>query len=140
VDKQLKELGIDNPVLRAFLAQNIVPSHSPSHSHIKSTSALSYKADENAPQFKYRINLPAIANAISHLSLWSFSNQKFDGPTLFLRGELSLYISDKHFDSIQQQFPNSTIETIKGAGHWIHAEKPNELIQAIHRFLQHNKL
>ena len=56
-------------------------------------------------------------------------------PTLFIRGGESGYILDSDIDSIEELFPNSEIETIEGAGHWVHAEKPKELLEMITAFL-----
>jgi pimeloyl-ACP methyl ester carboxylesterase len=32
-------------------------------------------------------------------------------------------------------FPHSTIESIAGAGHWLHAEQPRAVVAALERFL-----
>ena len=56
-------------------------------------------------------------------------------PTLFIRGGESGYILNSDFDRIEALFPNSEIETIEGAGHWVHAEKPQELVELIQGFL-----
>lgn len=56
-------------------------------------------------------------------------------PTLFIRGEKSGYISDADFEEIEDVFPDSSIETIANAGHWVHAEAPEEFINAVLGFL-----
>jgi len=56
-------------------------------------------------------------------------------PTLFLRGALSNYLLDEDLDEIEALFPNYTLETIDGAGHWVHAEKPQEFLEEVLRFL-----
>ena len=55
--------------------------------------------------------------------------------TLFIRGGLSNYILDEDIDAIENQFLNSNIITIDKAGHWVHAEAPEELTQSILSFL-----
>jgi esterase len=55
----------------------------------------------------------------------------FFGPTLFIKGEVSAYIQEKHKSVIDQLFPNAQLEVMKGVGHWVHAEKPvvfNDLV------------
>jgi pimeloyl-ACP methyl ester carboxylesterase len=32
-------------------------------------------------------------------------------------------------------FPNAELVTIPGAGHWVHAEKPKELLEVLKGFL-----
>jgi pimeloyl-ACP methyl ester carboxylesterase len=34
------------------------------------------------------------------------------------------YILDSDFENIKKHFPDSNIETIPNAGHWLHAENP----------------
>ncbi|HEY0031168.1 MAG TPA: alpha/beta fold hydrolase [Bacteroidia bacterium] len=55
-------------------------------------------------------------------------------PTLFIRGEYSNYILDEDLDLIQEIFPHSRLETIVGAGHWVHAEKPAAFFEAVMKF------
>lgn len=55
--------------------------------------------------------------------------------TLFIRGGSSGYILDSDFERIEELFPNSEIATIQNAGHWVHAEKPQELLSLIIDFL-----
>ncbi len=54
---------------------------------------------------------------------------------LFIRGGNSGYILDSDFERIESLFPNSEIATINNAGHWVHAEKPQELMSLITDFL-----
>jgi pimeloyl-ACP methyl ester carboxylesterase len=55
--------------------------------------------------------------------------------TLFIRGENSGYILDKDWDGIQDIFPNSELCSIANAGHWVHAEQPQQLSDCILDFL-----
>lgn len=48
------------------------------------------------------------------------------------------YRSEDH-DEIKRLFPAAEFETIAGAGHWVHADKPNELLAVIKEFLQNTK-
>lgn len=86
--------------------------------------------------YKWKFNLQAIFNNYNYHILDSVSGDSpFDGETLFVKGELSSYIIDTDWPQIQQLFPNSTLKTINGAGHWVHAEKPAELLLEITEFL-----
>jgi pimeloyl-ACP methyl ester carboxylesterase len=53
----------------------------------------------------------------------------FYNPTLFIRGAKSNYIVDEDFENIKKHFPDSKIETIPNAGHWLHAENPKLFYQ-----------
>ena len=63
------------------------------------------------------------------------SSYLFHGPTLFLKGEKSDYITDEDFSLLKQHFPYTTLETIQNAGHWLHAENPVQFYEITHRFL-----
>jgi pimeloyl-ACP methyl ester carboxylesterase len=60
---------------------------------------------------------------------------RYDGPTLFLRGGLSRYVRPEHEPTILRLFPQARIVTVEGAGHWVHAEKPERTITELERFL-----
>ncbi len=57
-------------------------------------------------------------------------------PALFLRGEHSNYVMEEDLGQISELFPNSKVETIAGAGHWLHAEKPKEFFEAVIKFIK----
>ena len=52
-------------------------------------------------------------------------------PTLFIRGGQSDYILREDLPAIKEQFPNSRVETIAYAGHWVHAQAPDEVVALI---------
>ena len=56
--------------------------------------------------------------------------------TLFIRGEHSNYILDEDLELINTLFPNNRLETIAGAGHWLHAEKPKEFFESVMNFIK----
>lgn len=58
----------------------------------------------------------------------------YEGPTLFVGGSNSKYISEKHLPTIKKLFPASSVIHLEGAGHWVHAEKPVEFFQTASEF------
>jgi pimeloyl-ACP methyl ester carboxylesterase len=52
-------------------------------------------------------------------------------PCFFLKGAESDYINKNNINDIYKKFPAAGIVEIKNAGHWLHAEKPDELIKII---------
>lgn len=60
---------------------------------------------------------------------------RFQLDTLFIRGQKSNYILEADYGAIAMQFPNSDIETIYGAGHWVHAENPLEFYNLVTEFI-----
>ncbi|MFT4232496.1 MAG: alpha/beta fold hydrolase [Leucobacter sp.] len=59
----------------------------------------------------------------------------FDGPVLWMRGERSDYVADADAPAMRALFPRTRRMTVRGAGHWVHSEKPDEVIAALRAFL-----
>ena len=84
--------------------------------------------------FAWRLNLDALANWILALSGFAASGT-FSGEALFLAGDQSDYVGPVEAAEITRYFPNSTLQTIADAGHWIHADQPQTLVDAVALFL-----
>lgn len=84
--------------------------------------------------WKWRMNLAAIAASYDRLRA-APNSAVYAGPTLFIRGEKSRYIIDENRVPIMRQFPDARLETIAGAGHWLHAERPEEFNALVRGFL-----
>ena len=91
---------------------------------------------ERSGRFRWRPNLesldrnyPEIWKAISPGRTW-------DGPTLFVHGGDSDYVVPDDIPLIRRFFPAAKIETIAAAGHWLHAEKPTEVLAALNQWLK----
>ena len=59
----------------------------------------------------------------------------FDRPTLWLAGETSPYVRPEHEDEMRGLFPKTVLVTVKGAGHWLHADEPEAFVTALRTFL-----
>lgn len=86
-------------------------------------------------QLGLRINLPVLKENVSEVGEALPVHSTFEKDTLFLRGDRSEYISESDETIIQRHFPNSKIETIANAGHWLHAENPKEFYKAVIDFV-----
>lgn len=82
----------------------------------------------------WKMNLPVLWSAFSDI-LGPVHGPVYDKPALFVRGSRSDYIKDADFPLIQSLFPQAQIKTIEGAGHWVHADKPNELLAILEKFV-----
>ncbi|CAM1357073.1 MULTISPECIES: alpha/beta fold hydrolase [Tenacibaculum] len=83
----------------------------------------------------YRFNLKSLTENNNEVGVALPSFTVFEGETLFLSGENSGYISKEDEPLIMAHFPKSIIQTIKNAGHWLHAENPNDFYQEVIGFL-----
>lgn len=82
---------------------------------------------------EWRFNVPALWDNYALISGW----QEVPGwphPALFIRGGDSPYLDNQHRDALLRQFPAAHAHVISGAGHWVHAEKPDAVLRSIRRF------
>jgi esterase len=95
-----------------------------------------YRREDNS--FAWRINLPVLVANLAAVGEEIGAAQPFLKPTLFLRGGKSDYITpeDKLHD-IPALFPQSQVVTVPDAGHWLHAEKPDEVYGLVKNFVGH---
>ncbi len=63
----------------------------------------------------------------------------YSGESLFLVGEKSKHVEKTHYDLIYKLFPNAIIEIIANAGHWLHAEEPENFLTILRGFLSQKK-
>lgn len=83
-----------------------------------------------------RINLEILKNKMEHIGASLQTGAKYGGAVLFLRGGNSGYVSMADLPLIHEHFPNSRMETVEGAGHWLHAEKPEAFLRASLNFIK----
>jgi len=94
----------------------------------------------NESGFGWKMNLPAINDNIENVGEDLTGLGIYNHPTLFIRGKNSDYIKDSDFEQITTQFPVSEIKTIENAGHWVHAEQPEKLLEVLSQILNLNLL
>ncbi|MFB9053345.1 alpha/beta fold hydrolase [Formosa undariae] len=87
-------------------------------------------------QLGLRINVEALTENVSEVGEALPIHAEFDGDTLFLRGDKSEYIALQDESIIKTHFPKATIVTIKNAGHWLHAENPEDFYNEVIRFIK----
>ncbi len=86
--------------------------------------------------YRWKMNLPVIYQHYQEIVGATTGDDPYEGPALFIRGANSPYILDADFPMIRQLFPQARIETIPGAGHWVHADQPEKLFRLVVDFLK----
>jgi esterase len=116
---------IPDLVVRQFLLKNLrsVPS-----------TALSSPSSH----FEWRIPLDILFRNYPNICEAIPPRAPFPGPVLFVRGGKSHYVPENSLPEIHQLFPRAKMETISGAGHWVHADAREEFLQRTLRFLTEN--
>ncbi|MDH5353573.1 MAG: alpha/beta hydrolase, partial [Gammaproteobacteria bacterium] len=107
--------AIPDPVLRGFLLQNLA---------------------REGDGWRWKVNWAAIKQHMPDLIDFPVPENgwKIDIPTLFMRGENSDYIGDAELTEIERHFSDARIETLKLAGHWLHAEQPEQFFDYVVSF------
>jgi len=90
---------------------------------------------KNKTELAYRFNLESLTENVEEVGVALPSFTVFEGETLFLKGENSGYIATDDKALIEAHFPNAKIETVKNAGHWLHAENPTDFYNYVVGFI-----
>ena len=114
-DAALLAEGVQDPATRAFLLQNL-------------------RFEGDAPE--WRCGLDEIAAAMASIEGFPDFASRYDGPALFLLGERSDYVQPEHRPRVRELFPAARFIALRGTGHWLHAEKPEEFIAVAESFFQ----
>lgn len=90
--------------------------------------------DQNG-SFAWKVNLPVLAACMPQILAGVTPNGFYSGKSLFVKGELSDYVSGHQCDLIYEQFPTARVVAIQKAGHWLHADAPEEFFRVVSDFL-----
>jgi pimeloyl-ACP methyl ester carboxylesterase len=85
-------------------------------------------------EFAWRFNIEVLLEKVSNMQEADFIEGVCNIPTHFLRGGNSDYISSADELIINKHFSDFSIATIDGAGHWLHAEKPEQFYNEVMGF------
>jgi len=122
IDVQLRK-AIPDPALRAFCLTNL-----------------------DTKTGRWKIHLEGIAKELDRLAAFDVGNgsstddtetveRQYEGDAFFIHGGQSKFVRHSYMGQIAQYFPNHLLTTVKGAGHWIHAEAPDDTVALLKRFL-----
>ena len=85
--------------------------------------------------WRWKLNLDALENEYDEIWKPLVPGRTWNGPALFLYGAASDYFRTGDKELAKVFFPNAEFEAIEGAGHWLHAEKPAEVLAALNSWL-----
>lgn len=113
VDKHLQS-AIPDPALRGFCLTNW-----------------------NVKEKTWAIPVDKIAKQLDTLAAFQITpaTGTYRGDVFFIHGGQSKFVRSKHIGTIANFFPNHMLTTIRGAGHWVHAEAPDDCIALLKRYL-----
>jgi pimeloyl-ACP methyl ester carboxylesterase len=91
--------------------------------------------------YAWKLNVSGLLNNIGRITE-GIGFEKYDivegFPVIFIKGGNSDYLPEEDFQGIKRVFPAAELIVLPGAGHWIHSDKPSEVIGNIRRLLPGN--
>lgn len=111
IDEQLRE-HVQDPALRAFCLTN-------------------YDVKRNA----WKVNIDTIASQIDRIAGFIDAKTIYEGDTFFISGGQSRFIRSAHLEDIGKLFPNHMLTSVRGVGHWVHAEAPDDTVALLKKYL-----
>ncbi len=122
VDQALQK-SIPDPALRAFVLTNY----------------------DNRRQ-EWKIPIGTLVEQLEHIAGFDISpNDKpaseddcttfYDGDVFIIHGGQSRFVRHAYMETISSYFPNHMLTTVRGAGHWVHAEAPDDVTALLKRYL-----
>ena len=112
-EAHLERFGVGDWALRQFLLTNLV-------------------RDPDNKAFKWQINVAGIDRNMEQIAQSPLAvGERYDGPTLFVRGEKSSFMDDTDGALIQNHFPYSRVVGVAEAGHNVHVENKAGFMAAI---------
>ena len=85
------------------------------------------------------MNLEVLVDSVEEIGQELQDHPPVTCPSLFLKGSRSDYVLPKDEIRIMEQFENAKIQEVANAGHWLHAENPNDFFDAVASFLAKNE-
>jgi esterase len=90
--------------------------------------------------FEWKINISSLLlnleKIMEGIDRRAHFNQQITGfPVIFLKGENSDYLPLSDFRDIQNVFPAAEFIKVANAGHWIHADQPDEVVKYLKMLL-----
>jgi pimeloyl-ACP methyl ester carboxylesterase len=115
VEEQLVSKGIERDVV-LFLMKNL-------------------KRSKESGGFEWKANISVLWNNYQNILASVVPAEPIGSDFLFVAGGKSKYISEEDKPLMAQFFPEYRLEVVEGAGHWVHAEKPKELLELVKGFI-----
>ena len=141
VDMVLRQGMLEDPALRAFVLTNLEQ----------------VRGDNEVP-LRWKIHWDGIVNQLDSIAGFDVDDQgmdgcvvlgdngveekecaisdlQYDGDVFFIHGGASRFVRHSYISTIASYFPNHMLTTIRGVGHWVHAEAPDDTIALLKRYL-----
>jgi len=140
VDAVLRQGMLEDPALRAFVLTNL--------EQLRTT-------EENEVPLRWKIHWDGIVKQLDWIAGFDVHDQvmddsvtdaetivqqqqskmQYEGDVFFIHGGASRFVRHSYISTIASFFPNHMLTTIRGVGHWVHAEAPDDTIALLKKYL-----
>jgi len=147
VDAVLRRGMLEDPALRAFVLTNLEQLRT---------------SEENEVPLRWKIHWDGIVKELDRIAGFDVHDQvmddsaviddnddddggeamiqqkeqmKYEGDVFFIHGGASRFVRHSYISTIASFFPNHMLTTIRGVGHWVHAEAPDDTIALLKKYL-----
>lgn len=83
----------------------------------------------------WNANLDLLGDNLHIVAGWPSVDTSWDGPTWWVVGGRSDYVSPGDMTAMRELFPRVVSVTLKRAGHWVHADEPEAFTSILRKFL-----
>lgn len=109
---------VPDATIRSFLLQNL------------------RRDTSGGPGWRWQMNLALLGDHLDEMGSWpELGTAPYPGPVLWLAGAESRYVQPAYGPAMRALFPRVQLVTVKGAGHWVHSDRPQVFLAAVRRFL-----
>jgi pimeloyl-ACP methyl ester carboxylesterase len=116
-DAALRE-AVPDPMVRGFLLQSL---------------------RREGHGWQWLLNLDLLARDLDLITGWPADRlagaAAYEGLVLWVGGQSSRYVEPEYVEAMDRWFPRNRRVTVKGAGHWVHSERPEVFLEVLRRFL-----
>ena len=128
VDVELRT-SVEDPAIRAFVLTNLetIPSK------------------DKVQTLRWKINVEAIVDQLHRIAAFDVKSTElteeseldlqYSGDTFLIKGGASSFVKNSHIPLIKKHFPNFMLTSVKGCGHWVHAESPDQTVALLKKYL-----
>jgi len=85
--------------------------------------------------WRWQVNLDVLGRDLDALSGWPADRLEglapFEGPVVWVAGADSRYVSKEQDEEMRRLFPHTRKIVVKGAGHWVHSQRPEVVVEVL---------
>ena len=87
--------------------------------------------------WRWQVNLDVLGRDLDVLGGWPADQLEgvapYEGPVLWVAGADSRYVREEHEAEMRRLFPRTRKIVVKDAGHWVHSQQPEVVVEVLRR-------